>query len=178
MKNFKRKNTPITHSCQWAGNRKSDRCTHTHTFSVSSVKFAKVAYDFANKNNNTNIKAPRTGAAHTLTWITRLHFHTCINTVITTWCEAPAQLLHNLESNFFFEDTWGRGSKQKTPDSLAAIGITYERRKSNVPDGNWILTLQHWWYARLAKSAPHLTQCATEWRIIIIIIITRWSSHI
>ena len=36
---------------------------------------------------------------HTLTWIARIHSHTYINTVITTLCEAPAQLLHNLEWN-------------------------------------------------------------------------------
>ena len=34
----------------------------------------------------------------TLTWIARILSHTYINTVITTLCEAPAQLLHNLES--------------------------------------------------------------------------------
>ena len=33
--------------------------------------------------------------------ITRIHSqsHIYINTATTTWCEAPAQLLHNLESN-------------------------------------------------------------------------------
>ena len=40
------------------------------------------------------------------------------------WYKAPAQLLHNLESNFYFEGTWGRGRKpeypEKTPDSLPA----------------------------------------------------------
>ena len=46
-----------------------------------------------------------TGAthSHTLTWIPRIHLqlHTYINTVTTTLCEAPAQLLTNLESIVF-----------------------------------------------------------------------------
>ena len=46
------------------------------------------------------LKAPRTGATRTLTWIARIHSHTYINTVTTTWCEAPAQLLQKLESIF------------------------------------------------------------------------------
>ena len=32
-------------------------------------------------------------------WIARIRSHTYINTATTTWCEAPAQLLQNLESN-------------------------------------------------------------------------------
>ena len=60
----------------------------------------------------------------TLTWITHIHSHTYINTVRTTLCEAPAQLLHNLGSNFYFKGTWERGSKpeypEKNPDSLPA----------------------------------------------------------
>ena len=39
------------------------------------------------------LKAPQTGAIRTLTWIARIHSHTYINTVTTTWCEAPVQLL-------------------------------------------------------------------------------------
>ena len=39
------------------------------------------------------LKAPRTGATRTLTWIIRIHSCTYINTVTTTLCEAPAQLL-------------------------------------------------------------------------------------
>ena len=31
------------------------------------------------------------------------------------WCEAPAQLLQNLESIFYFEGTRGRGSKPDSP---------------------------------------------------------------
>ena len=50
--------------------------------------------------------------------------HIFINTV-TTMCEAPTRLLQNFESNFYFEGTWGRGSKpeypEKTPDSLLVI---------------------------------------------------------
>ena len=61
---------------------------------------------------------------HTLTCIAHIHSHTYINTVTTTWCQAPAQLWHSLESNFYFEDTWGRGCKpvqpEKTLDSLPA----------------------------------------------------------
>ena len=41
----------------------------------------------------------------TLTWIARSHSHSDINTVTTTLCVAPAQLLHNLESIFYFEGT-------------------------------------------------------------------------
>ena len=89
------------------------------------------------------LKAPRTAATRTLTWITRIYSHTYINTVTTTLSEAPAQLLQNLESNFYFEGTRGRGNKpdylEKTPDSLPANRyhiLVYYRRKSNVPDGN------------------------------------------
>ena len=51
------------------------------------------------------LKAPRTGAARTLTPTQCIYSHTYINTVTlltTTWCEAPAQLLQNLESIFYF----------------------------------------------------------------------------
>ena len=44
--------------------------------------------------------------AHSQAWIARIHSHTYINTVTTSLCEAPTQLLHNLESNFLFEGTW------------------------------------------------------------------------
>ena len=68
--------------------------------------------------------APNWRITHTVTWIARIHSHTYINIATTTLCEAPAQLLQNLESNFFFEGTWGRGGKpeypEKTPDSLPA----------------------------------------------------------
>ena len=37
------------------------------------------------------LKAPQTGATHTITWIARIHSHTYINTVTTTWCEAMAE---------------------------------------------------------------------------------------
>ena len=56
-------------------------------------------------NNNeelfNRLKAPQTGATRTLTWITRINSHTYINTVTSTLCKAPAQLLHNLESHFY-----------------------------------------------------------------------------
>ena len=55
---------------------------------------------------------------HTLT---ELYINTV--TFTTTLCEAPAQLLQNLESNFYFEGTWGRRSKpeypEKTPVTMA-----------------------------------------------------------
>ena len=51
-------------------------------------------------------KVPWTGAIHTLAWIARIHSHTHINTVKTMiLCKAPAQVLQNLESNFYFEGT-------------------------------------------------------------------------
>ena len=37
-------------------------------------------------------------APHALTWIAHIHSHTYMNTVTTTLCEVPAQLLQNLES--------------------------------------------------------------------------------
>ena len=46
-------------------------------------------------------------ATRTLTWIARSHSHIYINTVTTTLCEAPAQLLQTLESNFYFEGIEG-----------------------------------------------------------------------
>ena len=60
--------------------------------------------------------------ALTLTWIARIQSHTYTNIVML--CKAPAQLLKNLTSNFYFEGTRGRGSKleypEKTTDSLPA----------------------------------------------------------
>ena len=52
-----------------------------------------------NLNRSPWLKAQRTGATHTLTWIARIHSHTYINTVTAMWCEAPAQLL-------FFSACW------------------------------------------------------------------------
>ena len=46
-----------------------------------------------------------------------IHSHTYINTVTTTFCEAHAQLLQNLESNFSVEGTRGRGSKPEYPEN-------------------------------------------------------------
>ena len=48
------------------------------------------------------------------------HSHTDINTVTTTLCEAPVQLLQNLESIFSFEGTWGRGGKTECPEKTLA----------------------------------------------------------
>ena len=58
-------------------------------------------------------KALWTGATRTLTWIARIHSqsHTHINTV-TMMCEVPAQLIHNLESTFYF---WREGEKTRVP---------------------------------------------------------------
>ena len=57
---------------------------------------------------------------NTHTHVDRTHSLThTINTVTlltTTWSVAPAQLLHNSESNFFFEGTWGTGSKPECPE--------------------------------------------------------------
>ena len=70
-------------------------------------------------------------AQHALTWIARIHSHTYINTVSTTLCEAPAQLLHNLELlKFYFEGTSGRGTKLEYPEkpppaACSLISITY-----------------------------------------------------
>ena len=44
---------------------------------------------------------------HTRAWIAHIRSHTYINTATTTLCRAPAQLLQNLESHFYFEGTWG-----------------------------------------------------------------------
>ena len=66
---------------------------------------------------NTHTPVDRT---HSLT--TQLHQHSYINTVTTTLCEAPAELLHNLESTF-----WGKvpdggvanwGTQRKPPTAL------------------------------------------------------------
>ena len=43
------------------------------------------------------LKAPRTGATRTLTWIAHIQSHTYINTVTTTLCEALCQLLYNFK---------------------------------------------------------------------------------
>ena len=68
-----------------------------------------------NFNRSPWLKALRTGATRTLTWIARIYSHTYINTVTTT-CEAPAQLLQILESIFFLILYRGRGSKLEYPE--------------------------------------------------------------
>ena len=50
----------------------------------------------------------------TLTWIARIHSHTCINTVTTMLCEASGQLLRNLASNFTLKVPEGGGANQST----------------------------------------------------------------
>ena len=51
---------------------------------------------------------------HALTWIARIHSHT-LNTVTTTWCEAPAQLMSVMfaaaENKPFV--IWGTGSPRR-----------------------------------------------------------------
>ena len=61
-----------------------------------------------------------------------------INTVTTTLCEASAQLLHNLESNFNFQGTSGRGSKPEVPrktttDSMPANQYHILEEKIQLP---------------------------------------------
>ena len=80
-----------------------------------------------------------------------LHAHTDINTLY----EVPAQLLQNLESIFFPEGTWGRGSKpeypEKNPDSLPA---------------NWYHILQNKIQRPGWDSNPHPPEhalCLTHW---------------
>ena len=58
--------------------------------------------DFNKSQGHHMAQWAETGATRTLTWIARIHSHDYINTVTTTWCEAPAQLLHNLESHFYY----------------------------------------------------------------------------
>ena len=47
-------------------------------------------------------------------WIARIHSHTYINAVTstTTLCEAPAQLLHNLEYNYITTVPEGGGANR------------------------------------------------------------------
>ena len=59
-------------------------------------------------------KTPRTGATRTLTRLARIHSHTYINTVTTAWCEAPVQLLQNMESNFMLKVSEGGGENRST----------------------------------------------------------------
>ena len=57
-------------------------------------------------------------------WSHAFTHHTYLNTVTTTLRKAPAQQLQNLESIFYFEGTWGSGTKpeypEKNPDSMPA----------------------------------------------------------
>ena len=119
--------------------------------------------------------------------------HTYIKTVTTTLCQAPAQLLQNLESNFILKvpEKESKPLTRRKP-LIAYISIakykllaTILSQRSYLPcpwaivwpyvfevgirtlprqtktswrsyvhgDGNQTLTLQHWWEARLAKSA-------------------------
>ena len=52
----------------------------------------------------------RTGTTYTLTWIACIHSHTYFNTVTTTWCKAPAQLL-------FFSACWVFSCFRNPPNS-------------------------------------------------------------
>ena len=67
--------------------------------------------------NFKRLNALQTDATCTLTWIADIHSHTFINTVTTTLCEAPAQLLHNFgNQNFNLKVPAGRGSKPVYPE--------------------------------------------------------------
>ena len=52
-----------------------------------------------------------------------LHAFTHINTVTTTWCEVLAQLLHNFQSNFYFEGTFfeGKHNPKVSPFGIALV---------------------------------------------------------
>ena len=54
-------------------------------------------------------------AQHILTWIARIHSHSYINTVTTTWCEALAQLL-------FFSACWVFSCVRNPPNSDMDLG--------------------------------------------------------
>ena len=80
------------------------------------------------------LKAPRTAAInmHThvyRTWITCIHSYAYINTVTTLCCEAPVQLLQNLDSNFILKVPEGgganRSARRKPLNACPLIGITY-----------------------------------------------------
>ena len=79
---------------------------------------------------------------HTLTW----------TPVKSMWCKAVDYRIWNPKK--IFEGRQNRSTREKNNQTACLlIGITYLRKKSNVPDENWTLTLQHWW-AHLAKSSP------------------------
>ena len=69
------------------------------------------------------LKAPRTGATRTFTWIARIHSHTNVNTVTTMWCEAPAQL-------FVFSACWVFSCFSNPPNSDMDCRIFIVRRWS------------------------------------------------
>ena len=86
--------------------------------------------------------------------------------------EAPAQLLRNLESIFYFEGTWGKagGSKpecpEKTPDSLPADRyhtleekIQRPERESNPHPPTLVIS------SPAQEHAPRLTHWATDRRV-------------
>ena len=64
----------------------------------------------------TMAQSARKLAQHALTWIACIHSHSQSHMHLhqqSTLCEAaPAQLLQNLESNFYFEGTGGREGEQ------------------------------------------------------------------
>ena len=73
--------------------------------------------------------------AQLITWVARIHSRTFINTV--TLC-AKRQLIYYIIWNRFSKVPEGGGANRST---RRKIGITYLRRKSNVPVGNRTFTL-------------------------------------
>ena len=63
-------------------------------------------------------------AQHTLMWITRIHSHIYINTGTKT-CEAPAQLLQNLESKFLFSRYSREGEQTGVPRATDRCNNTF-----------------------------------------------------
>ena len=79
-------------------------------------------------------------------------------TSTSTLCEAPAQLLQNLESNFYFEGTWGRGSKPECPKKLKEKIQRPGRELNPHPP-----TLMISWPGQ--ERSPRLTHWATDRRV-------------
>ena len=65
------------------------------------------------------LKAPRTGATRTLSWIARIHSHTYINTVTITWCTTPALIVKVPEG----EGAANRSTRKKVPHLLRNIPL-------------------------------------------------------
>ena len=97
--------------------------------------------------------------------------HTLTSTVTTTLCKAPAQLLQNLESHFYFESTWGRGTKPEYPEKIPwdslPVNMYYILLEDNIQCTGWesnphppILVIS----SLGQEHAPRLTHWATDRR--------------